>query len=143
MAMFSKIMHVFCLISTGIFFCSGIYCFICWGPDVQLKLSYILGIFLISLFSSILYIPFFSKMEFSKNALLAFRAFYFLVINLAVLALGYKFCWFKIENRKMIIGMEITFIAVYLLVHTVEYIRELQEAKKINVRLASHNSLAE
>ena len=105
MAMFSKIMHVFCLTSTGIFFCS--------------------------------------KMEFSKNALLAFRAFYFLVINLAVLALGYKFCWFKIENRKMIIGMEITFIAVYLLVHTVEYIRELQEAKKINVRLASHNSLAE
>ncbi|MGN0729401.1 DUF3021 family protein [Treponema sp.] len=143
MAVFSKVLNIFCLISTGIFLCSGIYCFICWGPDVQLSLSYILGVFLISFFSSVFYIPFFSGREFSKAALLFFRAVYFLVVNLMVLAVGYKLGWFKIGNGKMIIGMEITVAAVFLIVHVVEYIRGLQEAKKMNVRIASRNSLSE
>ena len=66
----ARIVSMFCVISTGIFLCSGIYCYVCWGADIELHLSYIFGVFLIAFISSILYIPLLKEDEFSKGKLI-------------------------------------------------------------------------
>ncbi len=134
---FARIVSIFCVISTGIFLCSGIYCYVCCGADVELHLSYIFGVFLISLISSILYIPFLKEDEFSRGKLIALRISYFLIINFLVLAVGYKLDWFIFGNTKMLVGMEITIIAVFSIVMLVEYLKGLQEAKEMNLQIAN------
>ena len=124
-------------IATGIFLCSGIYCYVCYGADVVLHLSYIFGVFLIALISSILYIPFLKEDEFSRGKLIALRILYFLIINFLVLVVGYKLDWFIFGNTKMLVGMEITIIVVFSIVFLVEYLKGLQEAKKMNLQIAS------
>ncbi|UKI55804.1 MAG: hypothetical protein L6V90_00835 [Treponema succinifaciens] len=109
----ARIVSMFCVISTGIFLCSGIYCYVCCGADVVLHLSYIFGVFLIALISSILYIPFLKEDEFSRGKLIALRISYFLIINFLVLIVGYKLDWFIFGNIKMLVGMEITIIVVF------------------------------
>lgn len=133
----ARIVSMFCVISTGIFLCSGIYCYVCWGADVELHLSYIFGVFLIAFISSILYIPLLKEDEFSKGKLIALRILYFLIINFLVLAVGYKLDWFKFGNIKMLVGMELTFVVVFFIVMLVEYLKGLQEAKKMNLQIAS------
>lgn len=133
----AKIASMFCVISTGIFLCSGIYCYVCYGADVELHLSYIFGVFLIALISSILYIPFLKEDEFSRGKLIALRISYFLIINFLVLVVGYKLDWFIFGNTKMLVGMEITIIVVFSIVFLVEYLKGLQEAKKMNLQIAS------
>ena len=118
----ARIVSMFCVISTGIFLCSGIYCYVCCGADVVLHLSYIFGVFLIALISSILYIPFLKEDEFSRGKLIALRISYFLIINFLVLIVGYKLDWF---------------IFVFSIVFLVEYLKGLQEAKKMNLQIAS------
>ena len=132
----ARIVSIFCVISTGIFLCSGIYCYVCCGADVVLHLSYIFGVFLIALISSILYIPFLKEDEFSRGKLIALRISYFLIINFLVLIVGYKFDWFIFGNIKMLVGMEITIIVVFSIVFLVEYLKGLQEAKKMNLQIA-------
>lgn len=133
----AKIASMFCVISTGIFLCSGIYCYVCYGADVELHLSYIFGVFLIALISSVLYIPFLKEDEFSRGKLIALRISYFLIINFLVLVVGYKLDWFIFGNTKMLVGMEITIIVVFSIVFLVEYLKGLQEAKKMNLQIAS------
>ncbi len=133
----ARIVNMFCVISTGIFLCSGIYCYACCGADVELHLSYIFGVFLIAFISSILYIPFLKEDEFSKGKLIALRILYFLIINILVLVVGYKLDWFIFGNIKMLVGMELAVVAVFSIVFLVEYLRSLQEAKKMNLQIAN------
>lgn len=133
----ARIVNMFCVISTGIFLCSGIYCYVCCGADVELHLSYIFGVFLIAFISSILYIPFLKEDEFSKAKLIALRILYFLIINILVLVVGYKLDWFIFGNIKMLVGMELAVVAVFSIVFLVEYLRSLQEAKKMNLQIAN------
>ena len=133
----ARIVNMFCVISTGIFLCSGIYCYVCCGADVELHLSYIFGVFLIAFISSILYIPFLKEDEFSKAKLIALRILYFLIINILVLVVGYKLDWFIFGNIKMLVGMELAVVAVFSIVFLAEYLRSLQEAKKMNLQIAN------
>lgn len=133
----ARIVNMFCVISTGIFLCSGIYCYACCGADVELHLSYIFGVFLIAFISSILYIPFLKEDEFSKGKLIALRILYFLIINILVLVVGYKLDWFIFGNIKMLVGMELAVVAVFSIVFLAEYLRSLQEAKKMNLQIAN------
>ena len=133
----ARIVNMFCVISTGIFLCSGIYCYACCGADVELHLSYIFGVFLIAFISSILYIPFLKEDEFSKGKLIALRILYFLIINFLVLVVGYKLDWFIFGNIKMLVGMELAVVAVFSIVFLAEYLRSLQEAKKMNLQIAN------
>ena len=133
----ARIVNMFCVISTGIFLCSGIYCYACCGADVELHLSYIFGVFLIAFISSILYIPFLKEDEFSKGKLIALRILYFLIRNILVLVVGYKLDWFIFGNIKMLVGMELAVVAVFSIVFLVEYLRSLQEAKKMNLQIAN------
>ncbi|HBP09471.1 MULTISPECIES: DUF3021 family protein [unclassified Treponema] len=133
----ARIVNMFCVISTGIFLCSGIYCYACCGADVELHLSYIFGVFLIAFISSVLYIPFLKEDEFSKGKLIALRILYFLIINILVLVVGYKLDWFIFGNIKMLVGMELAVVAVFSIVFLVEYLRSLQEAKKMNLQIAN------
>ncbi len=75
--------------------------------------------------------------EFSKGKLIALRILYFLIINFLVLAVGYKLDWFRFGNIKMLVGMELTFIVVFFIVMLVEYLKGLQEAKKMNLQIAN------
>ena len=133
----ARLVNMFCVISTGIFLCSGIYCYACCGADVELHLSYIFGVFLIAFISSVLYIPFLKEDEFSKGKLIALRILYFLIINILVLVVGYKLDWFIFGNIKMLVGMELAVVAVFSIVFLVEYLRSLQEAKKMNLQIAN------
>ncbi|HAZ97162.1 DUF3021 family protein [uncultured Treponema sp.] len=133
----ARIVNMFCVISTGIFLCSGIYCYACCGADVELHLSYIFGVFLIAFISSVLYIPFLKEDEFSKGKLIALRILYFLIINFLVLVVGYKLDWFIFGNIKMLVGMELAVVAVFSIVFLAEYLRSLQEAKKMNLQIAN------
>ena len=74
--------------------------------------------------------------EFSKGKLIALRILYFLIINFLVLAVGYKLDWFSFGNIKMLAGMELTFVVVFFIVMLVEYLKGLQEAKKMNLQIA-------
>lgn len=75
--------------------------------------------------------------EFSKGKLIALRILYFLIINFLVLAVGYKLDWFSFGSIKMLVGMELTFVVVFFIVMLVEYLKGLQEAKKMNLQIAS------
>lgn len=132
-----KIINMFCVVSAGIFLCSGIYCYVCCGPDTLLHLSYILGVFFIAFVASVLYIPFWKEDEFSRSKIIVLRISYFLIINFLVLAVGYKLDWFIFGNIKMLVGMELTFIVVFFIVTLVEYLKGLQEAKKMNLQIAN------
>lgn len=74
--------------------------------------------------------------EFSRGKLIALRISYFLIINFLVLIVGYKLDWFIFGNIKMLVGMEITIIVVFSIVFLVEYLKGLQEAKKMNLQIA-------
>lgn len=74
--------------------------------------------------------------EFSKGKLIALRILYFLIINFLVLVVGYKLDWFSFGSIKMLAGMELTFVVVFFIVMLVEYLKGLQEAKKMNLQIA-------
>lgn len=127
-----KFFTLFCTITTCIFLCSSIFILIIWGKDCTLSISYVLGVIGLSLVTSLLYIPLLTEKELSKVQTIIFRIIYFIVTNVLVLIVGYKLHWFVINNIKMVIGMEITIICVFVLLNVVEYISGLSEAKKIN-----------
>lgn len=64
----------------------------------------------------------------------------FLYVNSVVLLSGFAFDWFHIRDWRMLLGMEITIIAVYAAVSAVFYLRARKDAERVNQRLQSRDS---
>lgn len=141
MKKFKKVFDTFCYISTLVFLFSAIYCMIFWGNSVQLKISYVWGVLGISVVDSILYIFLEAENETSKLKVIFFRVIYFLVANANVLIVGFYLDWFDISNKQMVIGVEIVFLIIYLIITLIEYLRNAKTAELMNKILKSRKEI--
>ena len=129
------LLDIFARISASIFLFSSIYISLFWGVQTDINLSYIWGVLFISLAATIVRIPFFSDKEISKTKMLVYNVLYFLFVNILVLVIGYKLEWFYLNERKMLWGIEITIIVVYICVMVISYMFDYQIAEKMNEKL--------
>lgn len=141
MKKFKKVFDIFCYISTLVFLFSAIYCMIFWGNSVQLNLSYVWGVLGISVVDSILYIFLEAENETSKLKVIFFRIIYFLIANANVLIVGFYLEWFEISNKQMVIGIEIVFLIIYLIITLIEYLRNAKTAELMNKILKSRKEI--
>lgn len=141
MKKFKKVFDTFCYISTLVFLFSAIYCMIFWGNSVQLNLSYVWGVLGISVVDSILYIFLEAENETSKLKVIFFRIIYFLIANANVLIVGFYLEWFEISNKQMVIGIEIVFLIIYLIITLIEYLRNAKTAELMNKILKSRKEI--
>ncbi len=128
----SILIDIFTRVVAGILFFSVIYSLIVFGSNARLLLSDIFGILLIGFISAVAYIPFLRKKEISKKAMLFLNVIYFLVINISVFIIGFVQHWFLVENKKTIIGLELTFVSVYIIVMVVSFIIDVDNVSRMN-----------
>ena len=64
----------------------------------------------------------------------------FVYVNVIVMICGFIFGWFHTENWHMLLGMELTIIAVYAAVCLVFYLRARRDAQRVNEKLNSRNA---
>jgi hypothetical protein len=131
----SVFLDVFARIATCIFIFSSIYITIFWGPHTDIGVSYVWGVLFIALVCAIARIPLFFADTFSKIKTIVCNIVYFVFVNALVITVGYHLHWYDPLQRKMIVGIEITIFAVYLMVMVVSYLYDLQTADKMNKKL--------
>ena len=133
------IINIFTRVCTAIFLLATIYTTIFFGAGAHFRMSDIWYILLIGAISAVCYIPFLANVEYSKLTMILMQIGYFLVINVCVLAIGFKMEWFSAQNTKTVIGFETIIILVYAVVSTLSYKIESNTADKMNKLLKNRN----
>ncbi len=75
--------------------------------------------------------------ELSKRALLLRMVLCFVYVNVVVMGCGFAFGWFRAEDWRMLLGMELTICAVFVAVTAALYCRAKREAARVNEKLKS------
>ncbi|MBO4732305.1 MAG: DUF3021 family protein [Spirochaetaceae bacterium] len=133
------VINIFTRVCTAIFVLATIYTTIFFGAGAHFRMSDIWYILLIGAISAVCYIPFLANGEYSKLTMILMQIGYFLVINVCVLAIGFKMEWFSAQNTKTVIGFETIIILVYVLVSVLSYKIESDAANKMNKLLKNRN----
>ena len=114
---------------------SSIYIYAFWGKKEVLSVELLWQILGVSALCALWCVVYWSKEELSKKAMLARSILHFVLVDLTVLVCGFWFGWFFLSDWKMIVGMEITVIAVYLAVVGVSYLADRRKSDKMNRKL--------
>ena len=73
----------------------------------------------------------------SKRGLLVRTALAFVYVNAVVMTCGFVFDWFHVEDWRMLLGMELTIIAVFAAICVMLYRRAKKDAARVNEKLQS------
>ena len=131
----NQAIDMFTRLVTAIFIFSSIYISFFGGIESVVQIKYIWAVLIISLVLTAGRIPFFNDEGYSKNALIIWNIIYFIGANFVVLATGLFLNWFSLKYPATIIGMELTFIAVFLVVWFSIYISIKHSKQKLNDQL--------
>lgn len=123
---------VFTRVCTLAFIFSSLYILIFFGRHSLLNLEYVWGILLIALVSAVGYIPFLSEKELSKTFLILSRIVYFILLDAVILFVGYRLKWYIPEEKRTVIGIEVSVVAALLCMGIVSYIFDRNKANKMN-----------
>lgn len=110
---FMRIFELFSIITTLIFFFSGIFIAIFWGTKTRLDLSYIFAVILLSFVLSSIYALIESDEKMSGRKRLIMNIVFFVIVNASVAVTGFFLEWFNFHNIKMLVGFEFTILIVY------------------------------
>lgn len=136
---FNALFTVFTRVCTLSFIFSSIYICVFFGRHSLINLEYVWGILLIGLVSAIGYIPFLSEKELSKGRMIFSRVLYFILIDAVVLFVGYRLKWYIPEEKRTVIGIELSVIAALICLVIVSYISDSNKANKMNEVLKNRN----
>ncbi len=136
---FIILLNVFTRVCTLSFIFSSIYIWIFFGRYSLLNLEYVWGILLIALVSAVGYIPFISEKELSKSIMIISRAIYFILLDAVILFVGYRLKWYIPEEKRTVIGIELSVIAALICMGIVSYIADSNKANKMNEILKNRN----
>ncbi|MDD6482106.1 MAG: DUF3021 domain-containing protein [Lachnospiraceae bacterium] len=114
---------------------SSIYIYVFWGKEEVLSVDLLWQILGVSALCALWCVVYWSKEELSKKAMLARNILHFILVDLTVLICGFWFGWFFLSDWKMIVGMEITVIAVYMTLVGVNYLADRRKTDKMNRKL--------
>lgn len=131
----NQAIEIFTKLATAIFLFSSIYIAFFTGTESTVQIKYIWAVLLISFVLTVGRIPFFNDERFSKNALIIWNIIYFIGANFVVLATGFFMNWFSLKSPATILGMELTFIAVSIVVCFSIYISIKHSKQKLNNQL--------
>ncbi|MEE1251257.1 MAG: DUF3021 family protein [Lachnospiraceae bacterium] len=114
---------------------SAIYITVFWGYDCEVDGDILWQIMGVSALCSLCTPILMSKRELSKRAMLFREILHFVMINVIVLFSGFCFEWFYVSDWKMIVGMELTIVGVYIGVCTIYYVMNRKTAEEMNRKL--------
>lgn len=132
MRFIKNLFNMFCYVTTLIFMFSSIYCVIFWGKDVMLSISYVWGTLGVAAATSLIAMIFSVDNEVSKVKIIIFRILGFVAISAIVFVCSHYLCWIDFHDKKMIFGMFVTVLIVYILVYVFEYFIGVQDAQQMN-----------
>ena len=133
------LINIFTRVCTTIFVLATIYTTIFFGTDSHFGMSDIWCIILIGAVSAVCYIPFVLNIEYSKRTMIVMQICYFLVINVCVLAIGFKMGWFLTHETKTLFAFEAIIILVFAVVAVVSYKIDSNTADEMNKLLKNRN----
>ena len=119
---------------------SAIYITVFWGYDCEVDGDILWQIMGVSALCSLCTPILMSQKELSKRTMLFREMIHFLMINVIVLFSGFCFEWFYVSDWKMIVGMELTIIAVYAGVMLINYRMNQRTAEEMNHKLQERQS---
>ena len=119
---------------------SAIYITVFWGNECTLSANMLWQIMGVSAVCSLCSLILDSKRELSKRVMLLREILHFVMINVVVLFFGFWFEWFYLSAWKMIVGMELTIIAVYAGVMLINYRMNQRTAEEMNHKLQERQS---
>ena len=114
---------------------AAIYITVFWGYDCEVDGDILWQIMGVSALCSLCTPILMSQKELSKRTMLFREMIHFLMINVIVLFSGFCFEWFYVSDWKMIVGMELTIVAVYVGVCTIAYRMSQRTAEEMNQKL--------
>ncbi|MCQ2591732.1 MAG: DUF3021 family protein [Treponema sp.] len=131
----NQFIDMFSKLSTAIFFFSSIYIAIFVGFDGGLSVSYIWGVLALSFIICLARLPFCFDKEMTKKKYILWNVFFFIFANIVVLVFGFLLGWFNLKAPATIIGMEITYIAVSIVIWVLICMSMKHSADKMNQQL--------
>lgn len=140
MSRFIKYMQIifsaYVKITTFVVLATAVYIGVFWGADTELSVVILWQILIVSgICSLVSLVPMNGEKELSKASLLFRNALSYTYINIVVLGFGFYFNWFYFSNWKMVLGMEICILMVFIAVMLTEYFIEYKMAEKMNEKL--------
>lgn len=130
------IFSVYVKITTFVVLAAAVYIGVFWGADTELSVVILWQILIVSgICSLVSLVPMNGEKELSKASLLFRNALSYAYINIVVLGFGFYFNWFYFSNWKMVLGMEICILMVFIAVMLTEYFIEYKTAEKMNEKL--------
>lgn len=129
--------NVFSSIVTGVTCVTAIYITAFWGAGTSIDLEILWQILLVSAVCSLgsLILLYNKKREFSKKEMLVRCCLLFVYVDIIVLTCGFYFHWFYFSNWKMVVGMELCIIAVFVSTMTLSSLAAQKEADAMNKKL--------
>lgn len=136
-----QMMDMFFRITTGVLFVTAVYITVFWGFEEAIDVRCFWQILCVSALCALgaLILICDGGKEISKTAMLVRTVAYFLLVNAIVLFCGFQFEWFYPDNWKMILGMELCIIGVFIVVTAAGYFAEYKIAAKMNEKLKERN----
>lgn len=129
----SYFLTMFSIMVTAILIVSSIYIYCFRGMAYVLNVKYVWSVLGLSLGLSLGYLPFLSDL--SRRAYVIWNIVYFFIADFIVLLVGFIQGWFSLARPSTIIGMEITFVLVYVIVWIVILISMKNSTQKLNDQL--------
>lgn len=127
---------LFCWIVTSVTCATTLYIYVFWGKNTLLNVDILWQILLVSavcaLESFVLYSP---NGELPKKEFLYRTCGLFAFINFTVLCFGWYFQWFSFSDWKMIAGMELCIVAVFVSVMLLSCYNDQKQASDMNEKL--------
>lgn len=137
MRIIESMIELFMRITTGILLVAAIFITVFWGWDNKLNVMILWQILLVAVvctMGSLLFLLGNGK-ELSKKAMLGRMILYYIYINVAVLALGWYFEWYTLNNWQQVLGMVVAIAVVFFAVEIISYRAENRMAQRMNERL--------
>jgi len=126
---------MFAKLATAIFLFSSIYILVFVGMGARVPLRYIWGVLGISAVLSLAKVLLFPERELPARQFVFRTVFYAVFCNVVVLAVGFWLNWFTLKAPVTLIGMEICFFAVLIVMYVYMYLSAKYNAAKMNEQL--------
>lgn len=136
----NKILHFlwssFSSIVTGITCVATVFILTFWGTKVSLGVEILWQILLVSAICSLGSLILYNENnEFSKKQMLFRLCLLFAYVDIITLGFGYYFHWFYFSSWRMVAGMELCVIAVFVGTIYISSLTAQKEADTINAKL--------
>ena len=130
-------LSIFVRVTTAVVIVTAIYIVSFWGADCEVGIHILWEILSVSALCALcsFVLPDDNGKVVSKRGMLIRIILYYAMVNVIVMTCGFVYEWFYVSQWKMVAGMEICIIAVFVIVTAVNYFLEYQTAERMNRKL--------